>query len=84
MRVVQTLIRGHQSGGKDEGTSVGVLIGAINRFGLNLLMLQTLKSLDMIWGNQNPLLGNSLDPREVVKGVSESKWHNLTWGASFL
>ena len=34
MWVVQTLIRGHQSGGKDEGTSVGVLIGAINRFGV--------------------------------------------------
>ena len=64
---VQTLIRGHQSGGKDEGASVGVLIGAINRFGLSLLMLQTLKSLDMIWGNQNPLLGNSLDTRGSVK-----------------
>ena len=66
MWVVQTLIRGHQSGGKDEGASVGVLIGAINRFGLSLL-LQTLKSLDMIWGNQNPLLGNSLDTWGVVK-----------------
>ena len=60
-------------GEKDEGASVGVLIGAINRFGLSLLMLQTLKSLDMIWGNQSPLLGNSLDPGEVVKGVSEIK-----------
>ena len=66
MWVVQTLIRGINQG-KDEGASVGVLIGAINRFGLSLLMLQTLKSLDMVWGNQNPLLGNSLDTWGVVK-----------------
>ena len=65
---VQTLIRGHQSGRKDEGTSVGVLIGGPSiGLGLSLLMLQTLKSLDMIWGNQSPLLGNSLDTWGVVK-----------------
>ena len=64
LRIVQTLIRGHQSGRKDEGASVGILIGGPSiGLGLSLLMLQTLKSLDMIWGNQIPLLGNSLDSR---------------------
>ena len=64
---VQTLIRGHQSGRKDEGASIGILIGGPS-IGLGKsLLLQTLESLDMIWGNQIPLLGNSLDTRGSVK-----------------
>ena len=67
MRVVQTLIRGPSIRGKDEGTSVGVLIGGPS-IGLGkVFLLQTLESLDMIWGNQSPLLGNSLDPRGVCQ-----------------
>ena len=66
LRVVQTLIRGHQSGRKDEGASIGILIGGPS-IGLGKSLLKTLESLDMIWGNQIPLLGNSLDPRGVCQ-----------------
>ena len=59
----------------------------MNQFGgmneLSLLTSQTLKSLDMVWGDQRSSSRDYTYYKGVVKGFS-NKWHNLDWGDSFL
>ena len=67
MRVVQTLIRGHQSGRKDEGASIGILIGGPSiGLGLSLLITNT-KVIGYDLGKSESSSRDSLDTRGVVK-----------------
>ena len=50
---------------------------------LSLLTSQTLKSLDMAWGDQRSSSRDYTYYKGVVKRLV-TKWHNLDWGESFL
>ena len=66
MRVVQTLIRGHQSGRKDEGASIGILIGGPS-IGLGGKSSYYKGVIGHDLGKSESSSRDSLDTRGVVK-----------------